>query len=183
MLARHAALPAAVLGAAAALTLCTACGASSGSSHHSSSAAPSEQRPTSSAVAATRWWSNPAASVGSTVGPNDKAATSLVRSGQVYCTMLRQTIAAGKSVLPGATATSPALASTTEAFVDELSKVAPVNVAPAWHVLGPVLVDVVKSSGSFAALRTQVDVAAVSAAAQTVAADAQTSCGLDLSAK
>lgn len=172
------ALPA--LAVAAAVPVVALLAACSGSTH-SPSAATSGERPTgASSLVATRWWSDGAGGLGSTVSPSDASTRSLTPSRDVYCTMLRQTMAAGKSVLPGATATSPALASATQAFVTELLGVAPPAVAGSWRVLGPVLVDVVKSGGALADLRAHVDANAVSAAAKTVSDDALAGCHLQL---
>lgn len=175
------ALPAALLAVAIpAATLLTAC---SGSTHSpSTGSAGSGSRPAGTVVGATRWWSDAAGTEGSVVDPARAASAdkALTPSRDAYCTMLRQTVAAGKSVLPGATASDPALATTTEAFVTELLAVAPPGVSGAWQVLGPVLVSVVKSGGALAQLRTQVNATAVSAAVKTVASDAQASCHLQL---
>jgi len=174
--------PAVVLATAVpAVALLAGCLTACSGSSHSPSAATSGERPTGgTSVVATRWWSNAAGDQGSTVSTTTKVSKSLHPSRTVYCSMLRETMAAGKSVLPGATATSPALATTTQAFVNELQAVAPPAVAGAWHVLGPVLVDVVKSGGALANLRTQIDANAVSAAAQTISADAHVGCHLEL---
>jgi hypothetical protein len=136
----------------------------------------------SSALTATRWWSNRANPVGSsldTVHP-EAGAAGLSTSPTDYCGMLRQTVAAGRSILPGVTANDPALLTSTRAFLAELEAVAPAPVAGPWRVLGPAVITLVESGGDSAAVKT-VDAAAVSAAARTVAADAKRSCGVDLS--
>jgi hypothetical protein len=172
-------LPAAALAVAIpATTLLAAC---SGSSHAPSTTTSGTRPSGSTSVAATRWWSDAAGGQGTVVGTSQKVSKSLKPDRSVYCSMLKQTMAAGKSVLPGATATDPALATVTEAFVNELLAVAPPEVAGSWHVLGPVLVSVVKSGGALAGLRTHVDANAVSAAAKTVATDASAQCHLNLS--
>jgi hypothetical protein len=94
--------------------------------------------------------------------------------------MLRQTLAAGRSILPGVTAHDPALLTSTKAFVAEIEAVAPSTAAGAWKVLGNAVITVVASGGDTTKVKT-VDAAAVRTAAGTVAADAKRSCGVDLS--
>ena len=136
----------------------------------------------SSALVATRWWSNSAHALGSTIDTaNPEAgAAGLNASESQYCGMLRQTVAAGKSILPGVTANDPALLTSTRAFMAELEAVAPATVAGSWQVLGPAVITLVESGGDSAAVK-KVDAVAVRKAAGTVAADAKHSCGVDLS--
>jgi hypothetical protein len=136
----------------------------------------------SSALVATRWWSNSANSIGSTLDPQDPeaGAAALSVSPIDYCRMLRQTVAAGKSILPGVTANDPALLTSTRAFLAELEAVAPTSVAGSWQVLGRAVITFVESGGGLAAVKRG-DAAAVRKAASAVAADAKHSCGVDLS--
>ena len=136
----------------------------------------------SSALVATRWWSNSVHAVGSTIDPGNPAGgtAGLSASESQYCTMLQQTVAAGKSILPGVTANDPALLTSTRAFLAELEAVAPATVAGSWQVLGPAVITLVESGGDSAAVK-KVDAVAVRKAASTVAADAKHSCGVDLS--
>jgi hypothetical protein len=136
----------------------------------------------SSALIATRWWSNSAHRVGSTLDTNHPEAGSagLSASPTDYCGMLRQTIAAGRSILPGVTANDPALLTSTRAFLAELEAVAPASIAGSWQVLGPAVITFVESGGDSAKVKT-VDAAAVRKAVSAVAADAKRSCGVDLS--
>jgi hypothetical protein len=133
-------------------------------------------------VSAVRWWSDPAASAGSPIDPTDPtgAAAQLNRSRPVYCTMLRQTAAAGHSVLPSFPAGDPALLASTEAFVAEIGAVAPDAVAAQWQTLGGGLVALVKSGGKISTLKAS-DVAGLTPAANAIAADAKLNCGLNLS--
>lgn len=94
--------------------------------------------------------------------------------------MLTDTLAAGKSVLPGVTATDPALVTATVAFVNELSRVAPTSVRDDWKTLGSVIVALAKSGGRLASVQG-VDNKAVAKAVTAVAGDAKTACGIDLS--
>jgi hypothetical protein len=133
------------------------------------SAAPGGQQPSlatmpggastsASARAAAHWWSH----------------------GADYCTMLRQTLHAGRSILPGVTAKDPALLASTKAFLADLEAAAPAAVAGPWHVLGHAVITLVASGGDPAKVKG-VDAAAVRRAASTVAAQARHSCGVDLS--
>jgi len=136
----------------------------------------------SSALVATRWWSNSANAVGSVLDPKNPTAgaADLSTSPTDYCGMLRETVAAGKSILPGVTANDPALLTSTRAFLAELEAVAPDSVAGSWRVLGNAVITFVESGGDSTAVK-KVDAAAVRKAAGTVAADAKRSCGVDLS--
>ena len=136
----------------------------------------------SSALVATRWWSNSANKVGSVLDTKnpEAGAAGLSVSPTDYCGMLRQTVAAGKSILPGVTANDPALLTSTRAFVAELEAVAPSSVAGSWQVLGRAVITFVESGGDSTAVK-KVDAVAVRKAASTVAADAKRSCGVDLS--
>jgi hypothetical protein len=136
----------------------------------------------SSALVATRWWSNSVHKLGTVLDTEhpEAGAEGLSASPIDYCGMLRQTVAAGKSILPGVTANDPALLTSTRAFLAELEAVAPAPVAGSWQVLGPAVITLVESGGDLASV-TRVDAAAVRKAAGTVAADAKRSCGVDLS--
>jgi hypothetical protein len=142
-----------------------------------------ERSAPASGVAATRWWSNSAAQAGSHIDMKDPraAAVKLHGSATDYCSMLRQTVAAGKSILPGVTAKDPALLASTKAFVSEIRAVAPSAVAGPWKVLGEAVIAVVASGGALGEVKG-VDAAAVQTAATTVAADAKRNCHVDLSA-
>ena len=136
----------------------------------------------SSALVATRWWSNSANQLGSVLDTKDPEAgtAGLSASPTDYCGMLRQTVAAGKSILPGVTANDPALLTSTRAFLAELEAVAPASVAGSWQVVGGAVITFVESGGDSTAVK-RVDAPAVRKAASTVAADAKHSCGVDLS--
>ncbi|HKC29242.1 MAG TPA: hypothetical protein VKB75_14610 [Jatrophihabitans sp.] len=135
-----------------------------------------------SALVAVRWWSTTAAQAGSTIDPKDPEALAgkLHTSQTQYCDMLRQTISAGRSILPNVTANDPALLASTRAFVAELRAVAPPTAAGPWRVLGPAVLALVGSGGDLAKVKG-IDAAAVQEAARVVAADAKRSCGVDLS--
>jgi hypothetical protein len=138
----------------------------------------------SSGVVATRWWSNTEVKAGSTIEPGspDAAVSKLHASRTDYCTMLRQTLAAGKSILPGVTAADPALLISSKAFVGEIQKVAPSAIASSWRVLGTAVIALVESRGDTTKATKEIDAAAVQKAGSTVASDAKHSCGVDLSA-
>jgi len=93
--------------------------------------------------------------------------------------MLRQTVKAGHSILPGVSANSPALLTSTEAFLADLQGVAPAEVSAQWKVLSASVLALVKSGGKSTA---GVDAAQVSLAAATVATDAKSRCGVNLAA-
>jgi hypothetical protein len=154
-----------------------ACGGGSGSESSATSGAQLQ----SSALVATRWWSNSAAQAGSTIDAShpDELAGQLHTSPADYCGMLRQTLAAGHSILPNVTANDPALLTSTKAFMAELEAVAPSAVAGSWKVLGPAVLTLVASGGDPAKVKG-IDAAAVRVAARKVAADAKHSCGVDL---
>jgi hypothetical protein len=139
---------------------------------------------TSSGVVATRWWSNSEVKAGSTIaaGSPDAAVSKLHASRTDYCTMLRQTVAAGKSILPGVSAADPALLTSSKAFVGEIQKVAPAAVASSWRVLGTAVIALVESRGDTTKATKEVDAAAVQKAGSAIASDAKRSCGVDLSA-
>ena len=146
-----------------------------------SSSKHSTQQPAGSAP--TRWWSNSAVQVGSTIAPNDPtaAAGKLSPSRSDYCQMLKQTLAVGKSLLPSAEAKDPKLLPTTEAFVSEVEAVAPTSVLPSWKVLGPVILQLVRSGGS---LPTGANSGEANnfKAAEAINSDAKANCHVDLSA-
>lgn len=148
------------------------CGGSSGGTSHSSQS--------SSPAAATRWWSNTAVSVGSTVSPADPeaAAARLSPSQADYCGMLKQTLAANKSLVSAITAADPALAVSARAFLAEIQRVAPASVSGQWHVLGPAVLALVKSGGTSG---LPSNLGALTSAANAISSDAQTNCGVDLS--
>lgn len=158
-------------------TLAGCGGSGGGAKHHSSSTVPG-----ASSLVATRWWSNSAVTVGSKISSAhpEAAAASLHPSQADYCGMLKQTVAAGKSILPGVKATDPALLTSTKAFVAEIERVAPAGVTAQWQVLGPVILALVKSGGDLKALPT-VDLGAITTAGTEIAADSLKNCGVDLS--
>jgi hypothetical protein len=166
--------------AAGALLPVAACTSSGSKAANEASSAPSAS--TSSAAVATRWWSNSATKAGTRIDVKNPqaAARQLHGSKADYCSMLEQTVTAGKSILPNVTANDPALLTSTKAFVAELEAVAPSMVAGAWKVLGGAVVALVSSGGDTTKVKG-IDAAAVSRAAATVAADAKRSCGVDLS--
>jgi hypothetical protein len=124
----------------------------------SSPAVPTAPRHPAHATTTTHWW-----------------------SGADYCGILRQTMRAGHSILPGATAGDPALLTATKAFVSDLTDAAPGSVRAQWQILGPALTDLVSSGGKLSAV-SGVDSRAVAAAATVIAADAKTRCHVDVSA-
>jgi len=101
-----------------------------------------------------------------------------------YCSVLRSTVAAGRSILPGVGADDPARLASTKAFVAELQKDAqkdaPSSVSGAWHVLGPAVVKIVASGGNLRSVKG-IDPAAVQRAATTVATHAKQACHVDVS--
>jgi hypothetical protein len=94
--------------------------------------------------------------------------------------MLRQTVTAGKAVLPHGAASDPVLIQSLSAFIGELQKVAPPAVAADWQVLGQAILPLVKAGGK-APKTSTLDGATVQKAAASVADDAKRSCGVDLS--
>jgi hypothetical protein len=178
---RHVAVLAVAAALVPGLVACT--GSDSAPARPSGSPVPSTSTSaTSSRIAATRWWSNGAVTEGSTIDPkNPTAARSRLQPSRgEYCAMLKQTVAAGKSILPGATADDPALLTSTKAFVAELEAVAPSSLTGPWKVLGGAVLTLVGSGGDTAKVKG-IDAAAVRRSATTVAADAKHSCGVDLS--
>jgi len=145
--------------------------------HHSSPGAAGATSPSAAPVA--RWWSNAVVSQGSTVDPAhpSAAAAALHPSQSDYCGMLSQTLAAGKSVL---STTSAIPLDTLEAFVTEISRVAPASLTSAWHTVGSAVVGYVRSGGTSlgtgAASAAQLDQAAAA-----ISADASATCHLTLS--
>jgi hypothetical protein len=119
---------------------------------------PAQDRQAAGTATATHWW-----------------------SGTDYCTILRQTMRAGHSILPGATAGDPKLLTATKAFVSDLTAAAPDSVRAQWQVLGPALTDLVESGGKPSAI-SGVNSRLVAAAATAIAADAKARCRVDVSA-
>jgi hypothetical protein len=139
-------------------------------------------RPQVSTTVATRWWSNSAVQTGSKISKTrpDSAVTKLHPSRKDYCGMLEQTVAAGKALLPHGAASDPAVIDSLSAFIGELQKVAPAEVAADWQVLGKAMLALVKAGGK-APKTPVVDGATVNTAATSVAADAKQICRIDLS--
>lgn len=137
----------------------------------------------SSGLVATRWWSNSAGTTGTEIDANRPQALAgkLRPSASDYCSMLKQTVAAGKSILPGVTAQDPALLASTKAFVAEIQAVAPAAVAASWKVLGDVVVAFVESGGDPTKVKGT-DTKAVQSAVGTIAADAKGTCHVNLAA-
>jgi hypothetical protein len=139
----------------------------------------------SAAAAATRWWSNSAVQVGSSIDPAapTSAAGALHPSLSDYCGMLKQTLQAGKSILPTGSATDPKILTSSEAFFAELEAVAPASVSASasWHLLGPVIVGLVKAGGTLPTA-SSADTAKNLQAAEAINADSKKNCKLDLSA-
>jgi hypothetical protein len=166
------------VGCLAAVVAATLTGCSSSAAHPRSTSAPAN----AAAVAATRWWSNSAVHSGSTLARNhpDSALSKLRPSRKDYCGMLRQTVTAGKTVLPHGAASDPLLIESLSAFIGELQKVAPPAVAADWQLLGYAILPLVKAGGK-APKTSALDGPTVQKAASAVAADAKRSCGVDLS--
>lgn len=97
-----------------------------------------------------------------------------------YCGILRDTLRAGNSILPGAGANAPERLTATKRFVASVTSAAPGQVRAQWQVLGPALTQLVESGGKPAAI-SGVNTRLVSQAATAIAADAKTRCRLDLS--
>jgi hypothetical protein len=137
--------------------------------------------PTSTFVA-TRWWSNAAVTAGSKIDPKhpDAAAKDLHPSEADYCGMLKQTLAAGKSILPDITSTDPALLTSAKAFIAEIEKVAPAGITAEWQLVGPAVLSLVKSGGDTGSLPA-VDLGALTKAADAINTDSLANCGVDLS--
>jgi hypothetical protein len=134
------------------------------------------------AAAVTRWWSNGVAAARSTIDPGDPtgAASKLTPSRAQYCGMLHDTLAAGRSVLPGVAAGDPVLTTATEAFTAELTHVAPPQVTAQWALIGTAVLQLVRSPTT-TPTAARIDAAKVRQAVTDVAADAKASCHLDLS--
>jgi hypothetical protein len=153
-----------------------------GGTHHATKAAGgSNSSPSTHSSPAKRWWSNSAVPAGSAIDAAHPAAAAagLHESRHDYCGMLKQTVAAGKSILPGVKADDPVLLTSTKAFVAEIAQVAPGGVHGQWQVLGPVILALVKSGGDTTALKS-IDVHAVAQSADAIAADSIKNCGVNL---
>lgn len=174
----------AILAALGALAV-AGCSSSASTPSHTPAAPPAAVVPAAAhpGEVATRWWSNTAEVAGSRIDPADPGAgaAKLHPSRSDYCGMLRQTLAAGHSILPGATATDPALRAAATAFVSELQGVAPGEVRASWQTLGTVLMTLVRPGGSASALKG-LDASKIRSAVTSVSADAKSRCGVDLSA-
>jgi hypothetical protein len=96
-----------------------------------------------------------------------------------YCGILRQTVHAGRPILPDATAGDPQVLAAARAFTAALTAAAPPAIRPQWHTLSTAVVTLVRSAG-----RPQPagagDLRDLSRAATVIAADAKTRCSLTL---
>jgi hypothetical protein len=167
----------AVLACAASVVAVSVAGCTS--THHETAA----NGTSPSTFVATRWWSNAAVTAGSTISPAhpDAAAKELHPSKADYCGMLKQTLQAGKAILPSGKADDPKLVIGTEAFVAEIQKVAPAEVSGSWQVLGPTILAIVKGGGNLPSGSTSVNAKNL-LAAQAINTDSKKNCGgLDLS--
>jgi hypothetical protein len=173
------------VGLVAALALALT-GCSKSTHHDQPSTSPSSSAVSSSssapAAAATRWWSNSAVKVGSAIDPAHPgaAAASLHESQTDYCGMLSQTVKAGKKLITNAQAADTSLRLGIQAFVPEISKVAPSGIAGQWRTLGPVVLAAAQAGALPSSGAGSATVQALQAVS-VVAADAKTRCGLDLS--
>ncbi len=154
------------------------------STHHSTpahTASSSKASATAAAATPTRWWSNSAVQVGSPIDPaNPGAATAKLHPSQAdYCGMLKQTVKAGKSLVTSAQTADTRVRIGIEAFVPEISKVAPSPVDSQWRVLGPVVLAAAKA-GALPSSGAGAGTAQALQAVSVVAADAKSRCGLDL---
>jgi hypothetical protein len=146
-------------------------------SHSVSSPAPS----TTANAAPTRWWSNSAVQVGSPIDPaNPGAAAAKLHPSQAdYCGMLKQTVKAGKSLITSAQMADSPVRIGIEAFVPEISEVAPSSVEAQWRVLGPVVL-AAANAGTLPSTGAGAPTTQALQAVSIVAADAKSHCGLDL---
>jgi hypothetical protein len=160
-----------------------AAGAGCSKSSHQASPSHSSSSTTSSATtgAPTRWWSNSAVQVGSPIDPANPgaAAAKLHQSPADYCGMLKQTVKAGKSLITSAQTSDTGVRIGLEAFVPEISKVAPSPVDAQWHVLGPVVL-AAANAGALPSTGAGAATAQALQAVSVVASDAKSRCGLDL---
>jgi hypothetical protein len=164
----------------------SACSGSGGVQPHRSTPVSPAGRPAGAAAdpsralafPAKRWWSNAAVTSGSQVDPAHPgaAAAALHSSRAQYCTMLRQTTVAGKTIFTGVAGSDRGLQATIRAFVAEITAVAPGSLRGQWHTLGTAIVTVATSGGELDA----VSAAPVQRAASSIAADAAAHCGLTL---
>jgi hypothetical protein len=168
------------VGLAAAVAL-TVSGCSKSSHHASPSHSSSSTTSSATTGAPTRWWSNSAVTVGSPIDPANPgaAAAKLHQSQADYCGMLKQTVKAGKSLITSAQTSDTGVRIGIEAFVPEISKVAPSPVDAQWHVLGPVVL-AAANAGALPSTGAGAATAQALQAVSVVASDAKSRCGLDL---
>jgi hypothetical protein len=177
--------PAGGLCAAAVLAVAVAgTGCSKSTNNHTTpaSAASTSSPSTPAAGTATRWWSNSAVKVGSAIDPAHPgaAAAQLHESQADYCGMLGQTVKAGKNLISTAQTADTGLRLGIQAFVPEITKVAPSGIAGQWRALGPVVLAAAQAGALPSSGAGSGTVAALEAVS-VIAADAKTRCGLDLS--
>lgn len=101
-------------------------------------------------------------------------------SAKGYCGILRQTLLAGHSILPGAAAGDPELLTATRKFVASVTAAAPGKVRAQWQVLGPALTQLVETGGTPGNI-SGVNTRLVAQAAAAIASDAKKRCQLDVS--
>ena len=121
---------------------------------------------------------------GHAVDGSPRAAGHAVRwwSAGDYCGMLRETVAAGRNILPGVSASDPSLLTSTREFVTSVERLAPSPVAASWKVVGGAVLRLVGSGGRLPRV-TGAERSAVERAATAIADHARTSCHLDLAGR
>lgn len=134
-----------------------------------------------SGVVATRWWSVPGAVRGSHIDPQNPTAVaaSLRPSRTAYCTVLKQTIRAGHALLPDVSGKDPVLTITAEAFIGELTALAPAPIQTAWQTTGAVVLALIASKGQLSTIK-QFGAAGLAQATARIAADARNACHVNL---
>jgi len=149
-------------------------------SRSTSSAKGAGPRPaaTGSPGAATRWWSSPAGRAGSTLDVEhpEIGAAGLHPDQNSYCAMLRSSMGSDKNPLTATATADENLLVSTRAWLAELEALSSGPVHQAWVTFGDALVKALQSPQAGSSPD-----AAVSAAMTIIAADARSSCNLDLS--
>ncbi|SOD74779.1 hypothetical protein SAMN05892883_3970 [Jatrophihabitans sp. GAS493] len=137
-------------------------------------------------VIPTRWWSDAAGSAGSKIDISNPtaAAAALKPDSKTYCSVLSDTLSSGKSVFSGAASTDPGIATSTKAWIAELTALSPTELHASWNTFGDaltaLLVSASKASGAALPKQSQSEQNAVSAATAAIGSQARSVCNVDL---
>ncbi|SDJ05386.1 hypothetical protein SAMN05444157_1489 [Frankineae bacterium MT45] len=134
---------------------------------------------------AIRWWTDAAGANGSKIDMKNPTAdaANLKPDTKSYCSVLSSTMAAGKTPFSGFSSDDPAVGASTQAWLAELTALAPAELAPSWKTYSTGILALLSAATKpTAALPSfsAADQSAQTAALAAISADAKTSCNLTL---